>query len=68
MHTHIENNRKNKIQVAANVGSQKQDGSEAAFQFVDERPEAVAQRKLQEAMDKSHRVKQFKRLQEMARE
>ncbi len=43
MRTHIEKNRENKTHIAANAVSQNPDGSEAAFQLVDDRPEAVAQ-------------------------
>ncbi len=48
MNTHVDKTQENKSQSVANTVSQKQSGSESAFQFVDNRPETVAQRKLQQ--------------------
>jgi hypothetical protein len=49
----------------ANAVSQKSSG-ESTFQFVDNRPEAIAQRKLQEMANNSPRMAQLKAFQEMA--
>jgi hypothetical protein len=48
MNTHTEKTPKQKSQSVANSVSQKQQHNPAPFQFVDNRPEAVAQRKLKE--------------------
>lgn len=48
MNTHADKLLENKSQSVANVVSQKQNGGESTFQFLDNRPEAIAQRKLQE--------------------
>jgi hypothetical protein len=48
MNTHADKKEKNKRQSAANVVTKKQSGNASTFQFVDNRPEAVTQRKLQE--------------------
>ncbi|MDN3666925.1 DUF4157 domain-containing protein [Algibacter miyuki] len=66
MQTHVDKTHENKSQSVANAVSQKQSNSESAFQFVDNRPEAVAQRKLQEVMNNSPQVRQLKVFQEMA--
>jgi hypothetical protein len=48
MNTHADKRQESKSQSVANAVSQKQNDSKSTFQFVDNRPEAVAQRKLQE--------------------
>ena len=47
----------------ANSISQEQNGSKSAFQFVDKRPEAIAQRQLQDMADNSPQVKQLRAFQ-----
>ena len=51
MNTHVEKTQENQSQSAANEFSHKQVGNdnESSFKFVNNRPEAVAQRKLQAA-------------------
>jgi hypothetical protein len=66
MNTHADKTQEKKSQSVVNAVSQKQSGAESTFQFVDNRPEAVAQRKLQEMANNSTQVKQLKALQEMA--
>lgn len=66
MNTHADKMQENKSQSVANEVSQKQSGSESTFQFVDNRPEAVAQRKLQEMANNSLQVHQVAQLQAMA--
>lgn len=48
MNTHADKTPENKSQSVANTLSKKQIDSESTFQFIDNRPEAVAQRKLQD--------------------
>lgn len=66
MNTHASKASENKSQAALNVALQKKEGAEPTFQLVDNRPKAVAQRKLQEMANNSHKVKQLKAIQEMA--
>ena len=66
MNTHADKTQKNKRQSVSNGESQMQRGSESTFQFVDNRPEAVAQRKLQEMTNNSPQAKQAAQLQAMA--
>jgi hypothetical protein len=63
MNTHADKTQENKSQSVANEVSQKQSGSESFFQFVDNRPEAIEQRKLQEMANNSPRAKQLKAFQ-----
>ena len=56
----------NKSQLVANSVSQKQNDSESTFQFVDNRPEAFAQQKLQEMANNSPKVKQLRAFQAVA--
>lgn len=65
MITHADKTKENKSQSGAKAVSQKQSNAVSTFQFVDNRPEAVAQRKLQEMANNSQQVKQFKAFQEM---
>ncbi|MEP5340728.1 MAG: DUF4157 domain-containing protein [Algibacter sp.] len=65
MNTHADKTQENKSQSVASLVSQKQSMSESTFQFVDNRPEAVAQRKLQEMANNSPQVKQAAQLQAM---
>ena len=66
MNTHADKSQENKSQAVANSLPKLQSESESTFQFVDNRPEAIAQRKLQEAINNSPRVQQLKAYQEMA--
>jgi hypothetical protein len=66
MNTHVDKTQGNKSQAVSAADSQMQSGGESAFQFVDNRPEAVAQRKLQEMANNSPQVSQLRAFQEMA--
>jgi hypothetical protein len=66
MNTHADKTQENKSQAVSTVDSQMQSGGEATFQFVDNRPEAVAQRKLQEMANNSPQVSQLRAFQDMA--
>jgi hypothetical protein len=66
MHTHADKTQENKSQSVANPVYQKKSGDKSTFQFVDNRPEAVAQRKLQEMANNSPQIKQAAQLQAMA--
>lgn len=65
MYTHADQTQENKSQAVSVMDSQIQSGGESTFQFVDNRPEAVAQRKLQEMANNSPRTMQLKAIQEM---
>lgn len=65
MKTHADKTQENKCQTVANANSQKKSGSESTFQFVDNRPEAVAQRKLQAMADNSPQVKQLRAFEDL---
>ncbi|MBI3217898.1 MAG: hypothetical protein HYZ44_00130 [Bacteroidetes bacterium] len=58
MSIHADKTQENKIQSVANPVSQKQSIGESTFQFVDNRPEAAAQRKLQEMANNRPQVSQ----------
>lgn len=66
MNIHVDKNQENKRQSEANSVSLKLGVSESTFQFVDNRPEAVAQRKLQEMVNNSPQARQLRAFQEMA--
>lgn len=66
MNTHADKTQKNKSQSAAHEVSKKQSIGGSTFQFVDNRPEIVAQRKLQEMTNISPQAKQAAQLQVMA--
>jgi GGDEF domain-containing protein len=66
MNTHADKTQENKNQSLANETSHKQNGSKSTFQFVDNRPEAIAQRKLQEITNNSPQAMQLRACQEMA--
>lgn len=66
MNTHAEKTQENKGQSVASSVFQKQSGGESIFQFVDNRPEAIAQQKLQEMATISPQAKQAAQLQAMA--
>lgn len=63
MNTHIDKIQENKSHLTANSDTPKQSGSESAFQFVDNRPEAVTQRKLQGIANSSLPAKHTVQLQ-----
>lgn len=65
MNTHADKTQENKSQSMANAVSQKQSSSESTVQFVDNRPEAIAQRKLQEMANNSPQVRQLMSFREM---
>lgn len=62
MNTHADKKQENKSQPVADVLSQKQSSEESTFQFIDNRPEVVAQRKLQ-AMANNHSAQQQQTIQ-----
>jgi len=66
MNTHADQTKENKSQAVSNALSQKESDGVSAFQFVDNRPEAVAQRKLQEIANNSSRVNQLKAYRDVA--
>ena len=66
MNTHADKKPKNKSQSVANAVSQKKRGSESPFQFVDNRPDAIAQRKLQEKTNYGPQANQLRVLQEIS--
>lgn len=66
MHTQADKKEENKSQTVANAIAHKQSGSESTFQFVDNRPEAIAQRKLQEMANNSPQDQKAAQLQSIA--
>jgi len=66
MNTHTNKTQENKSQSVSNGGSQMQSSGESTFQFVDNRPEVVSHRKLQEMANTSPRVSQMRAIQDMA--
>ena len=66
MNTHADKTQQNKSQVVANSLPKQKSGDKSTFLFVDNRPEAIAQRKLQESINNSPPVQQLKAYQEMA--
>ncbi|MEX2565437.1 MAG: hypothetical protein WD431_05810 [Cyclobacteriaceae bacterium] len=66
MNTHSDKTQRNKSQSNANGGSRKQHSGEATFQFMNNRPEAIAQRKLHELANNSLRAMQLSTFQDMA--
>lgn len=66
MNTHADKTQENKRQSVASPVSQKKISNESAFQFVDNRPEAIQMRKLQEMANNSSKVSQLRALQDMA--
>lgn len=65
MNTHADKTKENKCQPVANTFSQNQRSSESTFEFVDNRPEVIAQRKLQEMLDNSPQAMQSEAFQDM---
>jgi hypothetical protein len=66
MNTHADKTQKNKSYSVANAFTQKQSGGKSTFQFVDNRPETIAQRKLQEMANNSRQSMQLKSFQKKA--
>lgn len=66
MYSQVEKQRGNKSRAVANSVAQKKSNGKQGFGFVDNRPDAVAQRKLQEMINNSSQVRQLKAYQEMA--
>lgn len=66
MNTHADKTQENKSRSVVNTVSQKKNGEESTFQFVDNQPEAIAQRKLQEMAKNSPQAKQAVQLKSMA--
>ena len=66
MNTHADKTQENKSQSVSALDSQMQSDGKSTFQFVDNRPEAFPQRKLQERANNSSQVKQLEAFQEMA--
>lgn len=60
MNTHVNKIQENKSHSVANAIAQKSNSNKSTFQFVDKRPETIAQRKLQEMVDNSTQVKQLR--------
>ena len=65
MNTHADKTQKSKSQSISATDSQMQSSGESTFRFVDNRPEAIAQRKLQEMANNSSHVSQFKAFQDI---
>ena len=63
MNTYAEKTLENKGQSVSNDVSQKYSGAESVFQFVDNRPEVITQRRLQEMINNSPRAKRIAQLQ-----
>jgi len=66
MNTHADKTQENKSQSVSNGEFQMQSGGESTFQFVDNRPQTVAQRKLQEMANNCPQVSQLSAFQDMA--
>ena len=66
MKTQADKTQQDESKSLRNSVAQKQSGDGSAFQFVDNRPEVIAQRKLQEMIYHSPRTKQLHAFQEMA--
>ncbi len=66
MKSHADKIQKQKNQSTTGTVTQRQSAVESTFQFIDNRPEAVAQRKLQEMIGSSPKVSQLQSLQSMA--
>lgn len=62
MYTQVEKKIEKKSQLAGSTVSQKKNGSKSTFQFVDNRPEAIAQKKLQ-MIANNHAAQQYQPIQ-----
>ncbi len=65
MKTHTDKTLENKRSSVSAVDSHMQSSGKSTFQFVDDRPEAVTQRKLQEMANRSSKATQLKAIQVM---
>lgn len=61
MYTQVEKTKENKSRATANSAVQKKNNVKQSVGFVDNRPEAIAQRKLQVAINNYHQIKQLKK-------
>jgi hypothetical protein len=68
MNTHASKAQENKSQSISTGESQVKSSAESTFQFIDNRPEAVAQKRLQAMLNNSPRAMQAKAHQKMANE
>ena len=59
MNTQADKSQNKKSKAARNSVPEKKNTSESAFQFEDNRPEAIAQRKMREMADNSTRARQI---------
>jgi len=66
MNSHADKKQESKSQASTNSLNNQQSNAEPAFQFVDNRSEAIAQRKLQDIAKNSPQVKKATQLQAMA--
>lgn len=66
MKTHSDKTKENESQAVANAVTQSKGSSNPVFQFVDNRPEAIEQKNIQEMVNKSSQTMQLSALQEMA--
>ena len=66
MNTNADQKKENKSKFEANDVSQMQTSSEPTFEYLDTRPEAIAQMKLQEMANNSSQVSQLQSFQEIA--
>ncbi|GAA3610244.1 DUF4157 domain-containing protein [Flavivirga amylovorans] len=66
MNTHADKVQENKTQSVSNDHSQKENNSESTLQFIDNRSDFIAQRKLQDLANNSGQAMQLKAFQEMA--
>ncbi|MEP5340730.1 MAG: hypothetical protein ABJL44_13380 [Algibacter sp.] len=66
MHVHADKTKENKSQSVANGESQMQSRGESTFKFVDNKPEALASKKLQLMANNSPQVSQLRALQVIA--
>lgn len=66
MYTHADKTEEKKKQSALNGNAQIQRGGESTYQFFENRPEAIAQRKLQEMANNSPKVLQLRAIQLIA--
>jgi len=65
MRNHANKSQENQVRAVANQPSRRKEGSKATFVLVDNRPEAIQLRKLQEMADNSPQAKEAARLQAM---
>jgi len=66
MNSHADKTSENKSHAIADCSPNRQSNGVSAFQFVDNRPETIAQRKLKEMANNTSQAKQMKVIQEMA--